>query len=120
MVRITADVFQIVVFATRTNALLGIGSTFQGIKGGGGVDLTQENGFELIHTSVRKEERWVVEGCTCRRLLVGMFFRLKVIDKGSADLVGGPLDISRRFVGGKDAARCHAFRESTIIAGNKR
>lgn len=95
MVGIFSNVFQIIVLATGSNALLRVGSPFQGSEGGGRVDLTQENGLELVHTGVGEEERGVTEGGATRRGLIGVFLRGEVVDKGRPDPGGWPVQRSR-------------------------
>jgi hypothetical protein len=96
MVRIPTNVFQIVVLASGTNAFLRVGGSFQGKERRGRIDLTQENGFELIHTGVCEQKSRVKEGSTGGGGLEGMLLGLEVVQKGSANLFGRPIGGGRK------------------------
>ncbi|GAM21691.1 hypothetical protein SAMD00019534_048660 [Acytostelium subglobosum LB1] len=60
MVGVLADVVEVVVLATGTDALLTVGGTLQLGLLAAGVSLSEEDWLELIHTSVGKQQRWVI------------------------------------------------------------
>lgn len=59
VVNVFAHIIQIVVFASSTDALLGVGGTPQFGHGVGGVDGVEEDGFEL--KVQKKAEKYVIE-----------------------------------------------------------
>lgn len=110
MIGVTSNIFQIVVFASRSDAFLGIASSFQRSQGTVGIDLSQEDGFELIHSGVGKKQSRVVQWGTCRTWLHGMPSFFKEFDKGRTNFVSWPIFACfRRGETGK--------RLSTNIAG---
>jgi hypothetical protein len=55
VVGIESDVIKIVMFATRSDTLLSVGSTGWPIWN---LFLSQEKGYELVHAGVREQEVW--------------------------------------------------------------
>ena len=76
-----------------TDTFLGIGSSFPCRHGGVGIGLTEEDGFELVHTGVGEEECWVVEWSTGRGGDVEVGVGFEVFDEGGTDFVGCPFFI---------------------------
>eukprot|EP01085_Mycamoeba_gemmipara_P005048 Mycagemm_TRINITY_DN10190_c0_g1::TRINITY_DN10190_c0_g1_i2::g.5048::m.5048 type:complete len:174 gc:universal TRINITY_DN10190_c0_g1_i2:619-98(-) len=60
VVSILADVVEIVVLAARTDALLAVYNSLQLGEVALGVNSSKENGLELIHASVCKQERGII------------------------------------------------------------
>ena len=85
MISVVADVFEVVVFATCTDALLGISGTGRII---GRFLGAEEVGHELIHPRVREEQ---IRGSGHQRSRGhgGVPFGSKEIEEGLADLGGG-------------------------------
>lgn len=96
MVGIPSHVVKIVVLATGTDALLRVGRPLKLGQRTRGIGLAQEDGLELIHTGVGKEEGGVGQGNrgTGRDHGVRSGFGGEVIHKGRSDLVGGPHHVS--------------------------
>lgn len=96
MVDILADIVQIIVLASSTNALLRVAGSLQLGKRTGGVDLgvrgdcecnlSQEDGLVLIHSGIRKEKRRIVEGNNGGGFDKGVSVVLKELDKGATHL----------------------------------
>ena len=96
MVDVLADIVQIIVLASSTNALLRVASSLQLGKRTGGVDLgvrgdcecnlSQEDGLVLIHSGIRKEKRRIVEGNNGGGFDKGVSVVLKELDKGATHL----------------------------------
>ena len=62
VVRVLAHVVQVIVLAPRTDALLAVGCALEGRQGARGVRLPQENGLELVHPRVCKQQGGVIVG----------------------------------------------------------
>lgn len=91
MVNVLADVVQVVVFATGTDALLRVDGAVQFGHGQGGVTRAQKEWLVLIHAGVGEQQSGVVDGDAGRGCPKGVaMFLDKEIDKGVADLVHGP------------------------------
>ena len=96
MVDVLADIVQIIVLASSTNALLRVAGSLQLSKRTGGVDLgvrgdcecnlSQEDGLVLIHSGIRKEKRRIVEGNNGGGFDKGVSVVLKELDKGATHL----------------------------------
>lgn len=96
MVDVLADIVQIIVLASSTNALLRVAGSLQLGKRTGGVDLgvrgdcecnlSQEDGLVLIHSGIRKEKRRIVEGNNGGGFDKGVSVVLKELDKGATHL----------------------------------
>lgn len=90
MIDILSDVIQVIVLSSRANALLGIDRSLQVSQRTNG--LSQEQGLELVHASIGKQERGIVVWHTGRgrpehvRVLLH-----EEIDKRRPDLVHRPL-----------------------------
>lgn len=96
VVGIPSHVVKIIVLATGTDALLRVGRPLKLGQRTRGIGLAQEDGLELIHAGVGKEEGGVGQGNgrTGRDHGVRSGFGGEVIHKGRSDLVGGPLHVS--------------------------
>ena len=55
VIAVLADIVKVVVLATGANALLGVGGAFPGSHWVGLVDGAEEDGLELVHTSIGEE-----------------------------------------------------------------
>ena len=96
VVDVLADIVQIIVLASSTNALLRVAGSLQLGKRTGGVDLgvrgdcecnlSQEDGLVLIHSGIRKEKRRIVEGNNGGGFDKGVSVVLKELDKGATHL----------------------------------
>lgn len=96
VVDVLADIVQIIVLASSTNALLRVASSLQLGKRTGGVDLgvrgdcecnlSQEDGLVLIHSGIRKKKRRIVEGNNGGGFDKGVSVVLKELDKGATHL----------------------------------
>ena len=96
MVDVLADIVQIIVLASSTNALLRVAGSLQLGKRTGGVDLgvrgdcecnlSQEDGLVLIHSGIRKKKRRIVEGNNGGGFDKGVSVVLKELDKGATHL----------------------------------
>ena len=96
VVDVLADIVQIIVLASSTNALLRVAGSLQlgkrtggvdlGVRGDCQCDLSQEDGLVLIHSGIRKEKRWIVKGNNGRGFDKGVSVVLKELDKGATHL----------------------------------
>lgn len=62
MVRVFANVLQIIMLATCADALLAVESTLQLSSLGIGIDGTQEYGFVLVHAGICEQESRIIVG----------------------------------------------------------
>ena len=100
VVDVLADIVEIVVLASGANALLRVAGSLQLGERTGGVDLSirgdceanlsEEDGFVLVHSRVCKEKRGVVERNDGRGLDEGVSVVLEELDEGAAHLGGRP------------------------------
>ena len=96
VIDVLADIVQIIVLASSTNALLRVAGSLQLGKRTGGIDLgvrgdcecnlSQEDGLVLIHSGIRKEKRRIVEGNNGGGFDKGVSVVLKELDKGATHL----------------------------------
>lgn len=96
VVDVLADIVQIIVLVSSTNALLQVVGSLQLRKRTGGVDLgvrgdcecnlSQEDGLVLIHSGIRKEKRRIVEGNNGGGFDKGVSVVLKEHNKGTTHL----------------------------------
>ncbi len=67
-----------------------VGRTLHAVQVAGGVGLSQENGLELVHASVREQQRRVVQWYDGGRHDVLVSSLDEEIHEGLANLVSGP------------------------------
>uniref|UniRef100_A0A2M4C8W3 Putative secreted protein n=1 Tax=Anopheles marajoara TaxID=58244 RepID=A0A2M4C8W3_9DIPT len=96
MVHVLADVIQIVVLATGTDALLGVGGSYPACHLAARIDRTEEDRFELVHAGVCKQQRWIVERNHRRRVHVQMLLFREKVQENLPDLRGGQRGVHRR------------------------
>ena len=82
MVGVESDIIKVIVFATGTDALLRICGTPWIV---GAVDLTEEDGHELVHASIGEEQVGTVRHETAGRD-DGVLFRFKKIEEALTNL----------------------------------
>ena len=108
VVDVLADIVQIIVLASSTNALLRVAGSFQLRRRTGGVDLgvrgdcecnlSQEDGLVLVHSGVRKEKRRIVEGNNGGGFDKDVSVVLKELDKGATHLGRRPAKFGHESV----------------------
>ena len=62
MVRVLADVVEVVVLASSADAFLRVDCSFVLAFCRGWIDGAEEDGLELVHAGIGEEESWVGEG----------------------------------------------------------
>jgi len=76
VVRVLADIVEIIVLATRADTLLRVASALQLPHGGPGIHGSKKNRLELVHASIGEEQRRVVHRNNRRggneRVLLGL------------------------------------------------
>mmetsp|Transcript_1474 Transcript_1474/g.4793 ORF Transcript_1474/g.4793 Transcript_1474/m.4793 type:complete len:801 (-) Transcript_1474:135-2537(-) len=90
MVRVLADIIQVVVLATCSDALLRVARPFEFGETTGGIRRPQEDGFVLVHTCVSKQQRRVVDGNDRAGRPVCVPLLLEIVDEGGPHLVARP------------------------------
>mmetsp|Transcript_100547 Transcript_100547/g.259697 ORF Transcript_100547/g.259697 Transcript_100547/m.259697 type:complete len:349 (-) Transcript_100547:51-1097(-) len=87
MVHILANVLKVVVLATSTNALLRVRRSLQLRERMARVNLSNEDGLELVHACIDEEERWVIVRHHWGRWHEDVLLLLEVLDEGVTDLL---------------------------------
>src|SRR5262249_3279788 len=109
VIRVTADVFQVVVLAAGTDALLAIDRTLVWARAG-----AEEDVLELVHAGVGKQQRRVVQRHDARRPHRGVTVSLdEEIDEVLTNLIGSR-HVSRTLK--KSLTQRRKGRQGTVFA----